>query len=867
MKKYLMSLLAMVLGIGMVQAHPVDVSQAKYVGQQFVQANFQQLRQSSDLTLVYTGTSTRGEACFYVFNVGSEGHVIVSADDFYRPIVAFSDEGIFDAENINPALGYMLNQVIANRSGKFTGNADPKVAAEWQSVMNTGKLISRNGGKGREYLVKTKWNQSPAPYNSMCPYDAQSPNSGYHAYVGCVATAMSQVMKYWNHPAQGQGSHTYNHPKYGQQSANFGTTTYDWDNMLNAYGSSNYSPEQGDAVATLCYHCGVAVNMDYGGDIEQGSGANTESVPGAISNYFRYASAASVYNKGDATAWKNTLKEAFDMGWPMYYAGVESGALYGHAFICDGYDEDDYFHFNWGWGGSGDNWFLIDEIDYNAQNKVVKNFVPQEIYNNTAQAPTNLVVTPAANNELSATVAWKNPSTTLSGSSLTAIDQIVVCRDGEIIYTQDNVTPGANMTITDDRVPRFDAFSYTVYAVCGGAHGKVARLNSVSFGPTCSWSIIVTQASFTGFRGGMIHVYNAAGTDILQVTTTTSAVQTFPIDVPVGRVAFGWSAPTGAAFTMAFTIKDSQNNSVYTYSGSSDQFPEGIFYEANNGCGNTPGQGVPTNLVAVVDEENENNIKVSWDPIRPDGYGYTVYRDGLLHRLVPEGAPTSFVDENAPEGGHCYVVSYLYYGGENGQYSNESCASAGACYAPTNIDFEYSGSTYKIKLKWDKPEPADGLSGYKLFRKTDNDTEYSQIKLLGANATSYTDNTANQDGTWYSYKLCAYYQGSDCTSAPAYYKYDHNQFYVRVYYSVDGVEEMESNEISVFPNPTTSSFTVEGQGLNHIAVYNLMGQKVYEMDCRGESVDINLSNVESGVYMVRVFTDNGDVTKRITVIR
>ena len=138
---------------------------------------------------------------------------------------------------------------------------------------------------------------------------------------------------------------------------------------------------------------------------------------------------------------------------------------------------------------------------------------------------------------------------------------------------------------------------------------------------------------------------------------------------------------------------------------------------------------------------------------------------------------------------------------------------------------------------------------------------------MGANATNYTDNTANQDGTWYSYKLCAYYQGSDCTSAPAYYKYDHNQFYVRVYYSTDGVEEMESNEIAVFPNPTTSSFTVEGQGLNHIAVYNLMGQKVYEMDCRGESVDVNLNNVETGIYMVRVITDNGDVTKRITVIR
>ena len=861
-----MTLLALVLGIGMVHANPVSLSQAKYVGQQFVQANFEQSRQMDDLTLVYTGTSTRGEACFYVFNVGNEGHVIVSADDFYRPIIAYSDEGIFDAQNINPGLGFMLDQVIASRTGKFTGNATPKVTAEWQSVMNTGRLISRNSGKGREYLVQTKWNQSPAPYNSMCPDDPQSPQSGYHAYVGCVATAMSQLMKYWNHPAQGQGTYSYNHPKYGMQSANFGATTYDWDNMLNAYGNGNYTPEEGNAVATICYHCGVSVHMDYGGDIEQGSGAQTENVPTAIRSYFRYATQASVLNRSnDLNAWMNTLKEAFDMGWPMYYAGVESGSPYGHAFICDGYDENDYFHFNWGWGGSGDNWFLIDDIDYDSQNKIITNFVPQEIYNSTSQAPSNVTVTPAANYELSATVSWKNPSQTLSGSSLTAIDQIVVCRDGQIIYTQDNVTPGATMTITDNSVPRFDAFKYEIYAVCNGAHGKIATANNISFGPTCSWTINISQASFTGFRGGKIHIYNAAGNDVIQVTTTNSNVQNIPVDIPLGHVSFGWSAPTQTgSFNMAFTIKDSQNNSVYTYSGSSEDFPEGIFHEANNSCGNSVGDAIPTNVVAVVDEDIPTNIKVSWDPIEAEGYGYQVYRDSLLYRLIPEG--NFFVDENASIGGHCYTVSFLYDGGENGGYSNESCATSGACYAPRDFDFEYTGASYKIKLKWEKPEPFDGLSGYYLYRKFGEDGEYSRIKLLGASATSYTDNSATQEGDYY-YKIYARYNDLECTSAPANYKWDQNQFYLHAPYSSDGVKELESNSVTIFPNPTTNRFTVEGQGLNHVAVFNTMGQKVYEMSCQGESVDINLNNVETGVYVVRISTDNGVVSKPITIIR
>ena len=857
MKKYLTIMLAMVFGVGMVQANPVSESTAKYVGQQFVQANFEQSRQMEDLTLVYTGTTNRGEACFYVYNVGNDGFVMVSADNVFRPIVGYSVEGSFDAQNINPELAYMLDELISYRTGRMLGEPSPMVAAEWNLVMTNGTLISRNGGRADTYLVQTKWDQG-TPYNYYCPQANGGP--GGRCYAGCVATAMSQVMKYWNHPVQGTGTHTNYNSGFGALTANFGDTTYDWDNM--PLQISNNSPqEQIEAIALLMYHCGIAVDMHYAID---GSGAYSQDVPQRIYQYFSYTNQAVLRSRDSYSYdnWASMMKESFDMGWPLYYSGQSPDG--GHAFVCDGYNDSNLFHYNWGWSGSGDGWFDFDQIDYNTSDGAIFNFVPVSVYNNTPQAPSNLVVTPAANNVLSATVSWTNPTKTLNNTNLTTIDQIVVCRNGEVIYTQENVTPGANMTITDDRVPRFDAFKYEVYAVSNGAHGKIVSLNSVAFGPTCGWTINVTQASFTGFRGGKIHIYNAAGTDFMQVTTTNSSVQSFPVDMPVGSVAFGWSAPTQTgSFTMAFTIKDSQNNTVYTYSGSSDAFPEGIFCEANNGCGYDVGQDIPANVVAIVDDENPNNINVSWDPIRPDGYGYTVYRDGLLHRLIPEG--TSFVDENAPTGGHCYRVGYLYYGGENGQYSNESCASAGACYAPTNFDFEYTGNSFKIKLKWERPNPSDGLSGYYLFRKFGEDGEYTRIKLLSASATSYTDNTANQEGDYY-YKLYAYYGDLDCTSAPAYWIYDHNQFYLHAPYSYDAINEVETGSVSVFPNPTNSSFTVEGIGLNHVSVFNLMGQMVFEMDCQGESIDIDL-NVEAGVYMVRVSTESGDVTKRITIIR
>ena len=855
MKKSFMFMLALVLGLGVAQARPVSVSQAKYVGQQFVQANFEQTRQGSELALVYTGTATRGEACFYVFNVGNEGFVIISADDVYRPIVGYSYEGPFDV-NINPELGFMLDGLIEHRSGNNLGEAAPMVAAEWEMVSRNGRQLSFNGGRAATYLCQTKWNQD-YPYNYYCPQATGGP--GGRVYAGCVASAMSQVMKYWDYPTKGSGSHT--NPNGG--SANFGETTYDWANMPNAI-TQNSPQEQIDAIATLMYHCAVSVNMQWS---INGSGAISQDVPGAIRTYFGYTNQATFQNRDSFSYanWAAKLKESFDMGWPIYYSG-RNDSNEGHAFVCDGYDDADLYHYNWGWGGSGDGWFDFDGMEFHLSCGAVFNFVPDAIYKATPQAPTNLSIVPAANNALSATVSWVNPRKDLNNQNLSNIDQIVVERNGQIVYTEENVTPGATMTITDNTVPRFDAFVYKVYAISSGNHGRLIISDPISFGPTCGWTVTISQASFTGFRGGAIHLYNASGTEFAQVTTTTSSVQNVDVDMPVGHISMGWSAPTqGTAFNMSFSVKDSQNNVVYTFTGSSADMPEGIFYQGNNGCGNQPGTAAPSNLIAVVDDENPYNINVSWDGINESGYGYTVYRDGLLYRLIPEG--TSFVDENAPIGGHCYQVGYLGYGGENTSYSNESCATSGECFAPRNLDFEYTGNNHKIKLTWERPEPSEGLSGYYLFRKFGEDGTYERIKLLGANATNHTDNSANQQGDYY-YKLYAVYQDlGDCVSAPANRKYEDNVFYLHAPYYTDGIGEMDANEVAVYPNPTNDCFTVEGQGLSHVSVFNAIGQMVYDANCSGNSAVVRMNQAETGVYMVRIATENGIATKRVTIIK
>lgn len=864
MKKYLLTLMALILGVGMMHANPVDVHKAKLVGQQYAQTKFES---RADLELAYTATFEKGDACFYVFNVGTEGFVIVSADDFYRPIIGHSHYGPFDANTVNPNLNYMLNALISYRSKHHVGEATPIIASEWKTVMENGTLYSRNGGRSVGPLCTTRWNQS-YPYNYYCPPFAGL--SGDRFYAGCVATAMSQVMKYWNHPLQGTGSHSYqpqghpitpNHPVNVPappvQTANFGATTYDWANMPNAISASSPQVEI-EAVALLMYHCAVAVDMDWDYD---GSGSNSQIVPGAINNYFSYSNQAVYYRRAQFTnqVWEEKLRESFDMGWPLYYSGYSSEG--GHAFVCDGYDDDGLFNYNWGWGGSGDGPFDFTEIDYNQNDGAIFNFVPTDVYNNTPQAPTNLTVTPGDNNALSATLTWTNPTKYLNNSNLSSIDQIIIRRGDEIAAVIDNPTPGAQMTYQDNEVPRFDLFRYQVYAVVNGNHGKVVNSDIINFGPMCNWTVVMNSSNFQGWRGGYMTIYNGAGTKVRTCTTTNSSPSSILASVPIGRVSFGWTPPTDATeFDISIILKDSNNNKVFDTLVSSTVLEEGIFFTTNNGCGNPLGTAVPTNLVANM--AADGTIAVSWDGVSEDGYGYNVYRNDLLYRTIPDA--TSFVDHNVAQGGYCYYAKFLSYGGETVEASNESCANAGeGCDPATNLDYETTGSQHKIKLKWDKPD-TPGLTGFYVYRKFENG-DYKRIKALGASSTSYTDNSLTEVGT-YSYKVYAYYKDIECYSAPAAWIYDNNQFALVVYWSPTSVDE-NAFGVNLYPNPTKDSFTVEAEDLQHVTVFNTLGQVIYNAACEGNSTVIELQNAGSGMYMVKITTASGETIQKLSVIR
>jgi hypothetical protein len=310
---------------------------------------------------------------YYVFTFVPEGYVVVSAEDVLPPVLGYSMTGFYRHDN-QPDSYRNFMQTYADAAVYIRENRipqSPETAGIWEHYLHPEPDGSTKSPSSKSVspLLTGKWNQN-YPYNALCPEDPDGP--GGHVYAGCVATAMSQVMYYWRHPLQGTGSHSYYYPPYGNIAANFGNTTYQWEGMSNSIYHENMNP-----IAELQFHCGVAVEMMYG---PGGSGAYSQDVPYAFTTYFGYSPACYFSWKDDhsASEWANMLQANLDNGWPMYYSGFSSSG--GHAFVCDGY-QDDKFHFNFGWGGSSDGYYtLLNVAGFNDGQAAVLDTYPASGY-------------------------------------------------------------------------------------------------------------------------------------------------------------------------------------------------------------------------------------------------------------------------------------------------------------------------------------------------------------------------------------------------------------------------------------------------------------------------------------------------------
>lgn len=333
----------------------------------------------------YTYLNETGEALYHVFNFENGGFVLVAGDKRVQPILAYSLTNTFALDNANPAVDFWINQQYAKPIDAMKKDASivakAEVSQQWNEIV-TGKKQKVYADKV-EPLLTSQWNQNRY-YNTSCPDDKNSKphsdpqhNFDYHVPNGCVALAMAQIMYYHRYPRQGEGSHDYS-TKYGKLSADFENTEYNYEAMSDV--AEGYS----DAIARLIFHAGVSVEMDYDADAS-GVTLSEQKAREALTGYFRYKNTARAFSRSNFSdqKWMDTIKSNLNVGLPVYYAAFSNsgGRDAGHAFVCDGYDENDLFHFNWGWGGNSNGYYSLNLMDppnyqYVHSNRIVLNLVP-----------------------------------------------------------------------------------------------------------------------------------------------------------------------------------------------------------------------------------------------------------------------------------------------------------------------------------------------------------------------------------------------------------------------------------------------------------------------------------------------------------
>ena len=352
-----------------IQAKKVEIQTAQNIGLAYYYEHVNQFipleQKAMSVSAVYTEYDN-AIPVYYVFSINPKGFVIVSADDNVTPVLGYSYESDFKSDALPESfqlwLGGIKKTILDVITNNISANAEINGSWNYYTSRNADNM-NINKSKVVAPLCTSLWNQDKY-YNQYCPAATGGPDG--KAYVGCVATSMGQIMYYYRYPATGQGSHG---------GINFGTTTYNWDNMLDDLGNYN------DAVATLSYHAGKSVNMSYAAD---GSGAQTSDCPAALKNYFKYNSTCTyaTYDWGGytQTTWTNLIKSNLDLSHPMIYSGFEAGGS-GHAWVCDGYDASNNLHMNWGWSGSANGYFATTNLSaggytFSQGHGLVYNFFP-----------------------------------------------------------------------------------------------------------------------------------------------------------------------------------------------------------------------------------------------------------------------------------------------------------------------------------------------------------------------------------------------------------------------------------------------------------------------------------------------------------
>lgn len=349
------------LGTGILSAKEIPVEEARQTASRFWQSapatrgstpSWQMILDSEELQTRSSGTAP----AYYVFdNAAGPGFVIVAGDDVAMPVLGYSFENEFPQgplpENLKMWLDGVRKNMIRARSDRLP--AESAVTQAWNATRVGSPVVE---------IETALWDQEE-PYNLKCPTC-----QGAATYTGCTATAVAIAMRYHQWPQQGVGTL----PAYTTLTHSIAVPevvlgeTYDWENMPLQY-ADGYSQQEAQAVASLMRDCAVMLQSDFGPLNSDGTSAYSTDIPGGLISYMGYDKQTRwIYRPDYTTAeWNAHLQKELDEKRPVIYSGYNPTA--GHAFILDGYTDDNYYRVNWGWSGYCNGYFLLTALDPEGQ--------------------------------------------------------------------------------------------------------------------------------------------------------------------------------------------------------------------------------------------------------------------------------------------------------------------------------------------------------------------------------------------------------------------------------------------------------------------------------------------------------------------
>ena len=556
MKKTLL-LIAALATLASAMAKPVEPTTASRIASHWLQAVTG--KTYDNLTDITAQTPFHE---FYVFTLRAEGgFILIAADDCVLPVLGYSETSTFPVRDMPAHVKDWMDvyeEQIAfyrERYGELDHGGSPEVRKQWDNLEN-GVAPLPPMATAVSPLVTTQWNQSPY-YNNLCPYDN---TYNERTVTGCVATAAAQIMKFWSHPATGYGSHSYTLSTYGTQSANFGATTYNWSSMPTSLSSSS-STAQVNAVATLMYHIGVAVEMDYGPGATGGSAAftgsrnlNTPAANNAFVNYFKYKPTLHYELKADYTEaqWSAMLQADLNSGHPILYSGRDPSG--GHAFVCDGYNNQGQFHFNWGWGGYYDGYYTMGDLHpgtggtggnstytFNLSNSAILGIEPMTNWSASATTTVNASSANTSYGSVSGSGTYNFADTITIRASANTGCRFYQWSDGSVQNPRTLLATGGAINVTANIGP----LSGDTLGYC--SNGRQSSLGNGS--GNCYWGIKMPGSVVTSG-----HVLTA-------VEYYLSDSGTYDLTIYTGT-----TSPTTAVHTQSFTLTDEEAWNTMTLS-------------------------------------------------------------------------------------------------------------------------------------------------------------------------------------------------------------------------------------------------------------------------------------------------------------